>query len=101
PFPTRRSSDLASRVGLARRLVDLTAVAIALGGAGFVLAFAHAAPSVATAYGLDGTIVLVVGCGLLVARDGRIQISAALGGAATGAPALAGSHGPTPAARGS
>ena len=80
----------ASRVGLARRLVDLSAVAIALGGAGFVLAFAHAAPSVATAYGLDGTIVLVVGCGLLVARDGRIQISAALGGAATGALALAG-----------
>src|SRR5438093_6004923 len=46
----------ASRGGLARRLVDLSAVAIAIGGAGVVLAVGRAETGVATAYAVAGTL---------------------------------------------
>src|SRR2546425_2712218 len=46
-----------SRVGLARRLVDLSAVAAAIGGAGFVLAVAEARTPVEAGYAAAATLL--------------------------------------------
>src|SRR5206468_2307997 len=79
----------ASRVGLARRLVDLSAVTIAAGGAGLVLAVGHADTRVGGAYAISGTLLLLVLGGVLVGRDGRIRMPMALAGAGAGCLALA------------